>query len=527
MPSPTQYLFFWLLPVVAAILLTNAVYAWRRPSTPGARSFAAACVMLAVWITSDIFTRFWHPSPNVIIFEYTKYLGVLSAPVLLVIFALQYRGKAVSRNLAVALFAIPAISALLILTNDLHHLFWSDIQFQYGETPRTKFGIYFWLIHMPYSYGCMTVSIFSFAREVLASSRFHRAQAFVLVMMTAVPFVMNIAYFTGLTGGKSYTSVSLVFFTMAVSWGLFKHSLLRSNPIAYETVFQTIHDSVVVLTPDNVVTDINPVGASYLGMEPEQVIGKNVKDILSDDPDLCGHFEKMIAEDTRKSIYESRYRRFFEITISPLHNQGGALIGRVAVARNITSHMKRSQMLESYAFRDSLTQIANRHLFEIEAERAMKEASVNNGSLAFVYFDLNRFKQINDTYGHEVGDQLLKYVSYRVGARLHNPDMLARLGGDEFILLLYGADEARVNEQMLSIFREMERPFEIKEHSFEVKISAGAALFPAHGSSLADLMSHADSAMYRAKANGGGLEFYAPIFLLPTEAMQQDRISMA
>jgi diguanylate cyclase (GGDEF)-like protein/PAS domain S-box-containing protein len=503
-------LYFWLLPIVALILAYNAFYAWRQPHSPGVKFFALSCLTLTLWVGSDHITRFAVEYSHLQIAENLKYLGITTGPVLYLIFAFKYKGYKLSPKTIATLFVIPFVTNVVIWTNDSHQLFWRELRFVFGETPYSVFGQYFWYFHMPYSYSCMAVSIALFAKDVFTSSRFHRVQTLIITVGTILPLLSNILYLSGLTGGKSYMSLSLALYTLTVNWGLFRWQFLKSRPIAYEAVFQTMRDCVVVLSRENVITDVNPAALRQLSKKPEQVIGRHAGEVFSSIPGLFDHYEAMVKKKEETSVFESGNGLFVELSITPLQNRTSEPIGSMVMARDITDRIRHSKTLENFAYRDPLTQIANRHLFEIEAQRSLNaaKAAEKGGSLAVVFFDLNQFKSVNDTYGHEVGDQLLKYLSYRVGARLESPDMIARLGGDEFILLLHDADQDRVRAVMANIFREMQRPFEIKEHCFHISLSAGAAFFPEHGCDISTLMRHADSAMYRAKAGGGGLEFF-------------------
>lgn len=115
---------------------------------------------------------------------------------------------------------------------------------------------------------------------------------------------------------------------------------------------------------------------------------------------------------------------------------------------------------------------------------------------------------VNDTLGHEVGDELLKYVAARVASILRKPDILARLGGDEFAILLHNCDENGVDLVVERVLDNVQRPFKVGENTLIAELSIGAAYYPQNGRNLSELLRHADSAMYRAKQNGGG--YYLP-----------------
>lgn len=127
-----------------------------------------------------------------------------------------------------------------------------------------------------------------------------------------------------------------------------------------------------------------------------------------------------------------------------------------------------------------------------------------------MYFDLNRFKAVNDQWGQDIGDQLLKYVASRVNSRLRSSDIFVRLGGDEFTVLLQEIDRPIVQQAAERIVASVLRPYRVNGISIDIGISVGIALFPEHGNDLKDLLQKADAAMYTAKINGGGIDFHEP-----------------
>jgi diguanylate cyclase (GGDEF)-like protein len=183
-----------------------------------------------------------------------------------------------------------------------------------------------------------------------------------------------------------------------------------------------------------------------------------------------------------------------------------------SVARDIT-HRRRLQMeLEHQALHDALTGLPNRTLFAERMEQALLRGEREGISVSVFLMDLNRFKQVNDTYGHHHGDELLKAVAGRLRSLLRESDTVARLGGDEFAVLLPKADRhgaALVAERIVNAIAE---PFVIEGQPLDVGTSIGIAVFPDQGRGAEILMNQADAAMYvakRAREHRGGFRFYA------------------
>jgi diguanylate cyclase (GGDEF)-like protein len=160
------------------------------------------------------------------------------------------------------------------------------------------------------------------------------------------------------------------------------------------------------------------------------------------------------------------------------------------------------------ALRDPLTGLPTRRLFEDRIAHAVAKSSRDGDGVALLVMDLDRFKDVNDTFGHGAGDALLQEVACRVLGAVREVDTVARIGGDEFAVVLSGADEAAARETVQRICATLEAPLEIAGGLVPLSASIGVALHPEDGDSPAALVEHADSAMYTAKRSGTGFAFY-------------------
>ncbi|WP_235584620.1 GGDEF domain-containing protein [Thiomicrospira sp. WB1] len=168
--------------------------------------------------------------------------------------------------------------------------------------------------------------------------------------------------------------------------------------------------------------------------------------------------------------------------------------------------------LQSLAYYDSLTKLPNRTLFLQFLDNALVEARREGHRLALLFIDLDRFKQVNDSLGHDVGDQLLSQVAQRLSASLRQADLVARMGGDEFTVILHGHQtQASVETVAHHLLQTIVPPYQVGEHVMDIGASLGIAFYPDDAQKLTDLMRMADQAMYRAKTAGGNTFcFYQP-----------------
>ena len=180
--------------------------------------------------------------------------------------------------------------------------------------------------------------------------------------------------------------------------------------------------------------------------------------------------------------------------------------------RRVTRRLRRQvEEIEHQAMHDNLTGLPNRVLFRDRVEQALHGARRRPGEVAVMFLDLDRFKEVNDTLGHESGDSLLREVGIRLGHSLRAGDTVARLGGDEFAVLATGLDDA---DDALVVARKLrqavEWPFTLRGLTLEVEASIGIALFPEHGTDVDTLLRHADIAMYQSKEAHSGVGIYSP-----------------
>ncbi len=188
----------------------------------------------------------------------------------------------------------------------------------------------------------------------------------------------------------------------------------------------------------------------------------------------------------------------------PIHF--GVLSQRV---RRIIEANRAEKRIRHLAYNDLLTGLPNRTLFFDQLAKSLEQAKNKGGQLAVLFLDLDRFKYVNDNLGHDVGDRLLVAVAHRVRRSVRNVDCVARLGGDEFTVVLDELDSpAAAATAAQNICRVLSAPFQIDGHDIFVTSSVGIAMYPGDGTDVSTLVKHADTAMYRAKKNNSGFQFF-------------------
>lgn len=190
-------------------------------------------------------------------------------------------------------------------------------------------------------------------------------------------------------------------------------------------------------------------------------------------------------------------------SVSPIRNGSGNTVGALIVFQDISDKKIAEETIKYHEYYDSLTDLPNRKLFHEYLNNALENAYKSKCKLSVLIIDLDYFKIINDTFGHDIGDILLQQVSRRLIKVLNENEILARMGGDEFTVLIPGIEETdQAYKLAYSILEELGRIFYIKEHELYITASIGIAFYPEDGSESSVIMKHADSALYSAKENG-------------------------
>ena len=503
---PIQTLYLIIAVIVSSFF---CIYGWRHQQARGSRTFVIVCAASIVWMSGNIVGRFSEGFTGQWIGELITYIGIVILPVALFVFANQYCGRIINRKTIFRLSIIPVISWLMLLTNPLHYLFFSSAEVGFPNSLKVTFGYYFWFVHTPYSYILILASFVIVLLEISRTSKHYRTPLFLFFISMCIPFVINVFAIFKIFGTNSYTPLGFPLFFIVAAIAIYRFQFLGSNPIAYENVFQTIRDGVVIVDQNNKITDVNPAAAKSLRKAPEEIIGQNFSKIFEEWKEVIEKYENVLELEDEVEVDLRGKRRFISVTITPLKNTDDSINGRIFTFRDVTDRLRHQLSLELLAFQDPLTRLANRLKFQQEVEMTLEQSMISGEPFAILYCDLDKFKVVNDTMGHQAGDELLKYVAARISTVLRKHDLLARLGGDEFAVLLRKTDETGVHLVVERILENVQNPFKIGEQTIIAEISIGAAFYPVHGENFSELLLRADKAMYQAKAKGGGIALFA------------------
>lgn len=285
---------------------------------------------------------------------------------------------------------------------------------------------------------------------------------------------------------------------------------LRLSEARYRLIAENMTDLVCIIDWDGYFKYASPSHVTVLGFPAVAYEGKPARDFMHEDDRMkVRHKMGEMVMTKEGCVLKFRFKNimgnwiWLEAQASPIFDEHGVFEHFLFVSRDITERLAYEQQLTHMAYHDTLTGLPNRRLFKEKLEQALEEAKQNRKKVAVMYLDLDNFKYINDTLGHDVGDELLKQFASRVKGCLRNQDVLSRQGGDEFTILLPEIEEEndvfRIADDILESFQ---KAWNIGRNLFRTTSSIGIAFYPENGTKEYELMRSADAALYQAKKNG-------------------------
>jgi diguanylate cyclase (GGDEF)-like protein len=505
---------------LAAVLL-------RRRAIAGLSSLAFALIAAAGWSLVAGLEAAAVPLDAKILFSKMEYAGSGCMAVLFLLFACRYTGRTawMTRLRVAALWLLPAVSISLAATNGLHGLLWTGfapgppgtntVLYQHGPA---FFGVLAGL------FGYVLIASYLLVSSAIRASAVQRRQSFMILLGTAFPWISGIHYALGVTflPGLNLIPVSFAATGIILTIGILQLRLFELVPVARNALIEGMTDGVLVVDSARRIIDVNPAARRIFSL-PVGAIGEDAVRVFSAWPQITDafssdrevHLELTLSEDPLLHV---------DLGIAPLTSESGAASSFLIDVRDISAryraetelqdanerlqtHVREIERLQAElherAIRDALTGLFNRRHLDEVLPRILARAARDQAPVSILLFDIDRFKQVNDSRGHLVGDALLVQLGAFLATRTRAADVACRYGGEEFLLVLPDAAleiAASRAEALRSNFRTLEIPDLAPDPP--PTLSAGIAVFPQHGATQDELVRAADEALYRAKADG-------------------------
>ncbi|MFT5852053.1 MAG: diguanylate cyclase (GGDEF)-like protein/PAS domain S-box-containing protein [Colwellia sp.] len=275
-------------------------------------------------------------------------------------------------------------------------------------------------------------------------------------------------------------------------------------------VFSETHEGIMITNADKLIIDVNPAFSHITGYSHEEIIGKSPQ-ALSSGKHPAEFYTTMWQQIDEQGYWQGEIwnrRKSGEVyaellTISSLNDPDNTIVNYLGMFTDITHSKRQQESMHRMAHYDALTELPNRSLLLDRFNQAIAHSKRSNTLLAVCFLDLDNFKPVNDTFGHDIGDKLLIEVASRLKSAVRTEDTVSRLGGDEFSMLLGGIKSTHQCYEMLErIIDSVSAVYFIDEQAIKISASIGISLSPLDGVELGSLLRHADQAMYQAKQEG-------------------------
>ena len=505
--------------VALVIYLTLATYVLSRDVGAALnRVFSLVCLSLAMWSLGYAIAHQAGPQDAELYWAGYAISAVgwtNCASFLVHFFLLVTRNRWARRWWAIVLVYAPG--AFFLVSNFVGH-------FMVREIRMTSLGWVEVVAESPYVWAFATYSQSFLVFGIAVCWRWgrrsrvprERRQA-TLMVSTGIAVLAAISLFelvlpsTGLLHLPVLSPVFVLVWIVGIAVGMVKYQLMTVTPAtAADEILRTMIDALVICDPDRKILTVNEAACALLGARAPELVDRPLGDVIPEiarvgERDLIAALEQAPIRN-RDCVFENAAGTRIPLSMSAtlIRDRDGVTAGAVAVLRDITEIKQAQDNLQHLAHHDTLTGLANRLLITDRLEQAIARAVRYKHIVGVMLLDLDRFKRVNDTHGHALGDMLLRAVAGRLSSAIRSTDSVGRLGGDEFVVVLpdLGSpqDAVSVALRILDGFR---NGVTVDERALDVAPSIGIAMFPEDGRDLEALLKSADAAMYRAKAAGG------------------------
>lgn len=297
-----------------------------------------------------------------------------------------------------------------------------------------------------------------------------------------------------------------------------KTSSLQQSLSLVKATLESSDEGIVVLSQEGEIVEYNrkfcsmwEVPKLVMDSKKESKLREHMQNQLKDPISFTNWLNSLKDKTAHLDILKLKNGKILDCYSQP-QKLNEVAVGRVLNFSDITERVKMEEELQHQALYDSLTGLPNRVLLQHKLREAMAQADKNHSYFSVMFIDLDRFKLINDSLGHDIGDELLKQTAIRLLANMREEDTLARLGGDEFVVLMTNIkNQAIILEKANAIVRLFQEPFNIANRHVTVTASIGTCVYPDDGKTIEELLKNSDSAMYQVKESGANnFQFYTP-----------------
>ena len=499
----------WSLPPIVAACIAGSAYLRARPrdNVPGGHALRFLFFSVFIWSAAQAVGSIVTGDSAILLASQFAYIGISLTPVAWFLFAITYsqRVRKISRHALNTVSFVPMVTLLLALSNSSHGLIWSDWEFVEIDGYKglaTEHGFWFY-VHAVYSYSLILV-----ATAILAFSLIQYKQHYqTLLAAVFAPLIATMANLLYLSPINPYpwldlTTLGFVVGVIILDIGILRRGLLNLAPVVRDRLVEQLKDPVLVMNYEGVITDANQ-SALRAWDAKYSLMNNNLTKLISSLPVT----DLMNPKTNHEVTIDDRA---YEIASTPLDTTNPKTDIAI-VLRDVTERRERVTELKSMhakfermAHHDALTGMHNRHFFMERLSEEFDRVRRHGSVMSVLVFDLDKFKRVNDTFGHDSGDNVLVAVADAVNQIKRSTDIACRLGGEEFALLLPETDKIgaiNLAQRLRRGIQEYPYEAEIRE-TLEITASIGVATVTPQTREPEAILKIADRALYKAKDGG-------------------------
>jgi len=397
-------------------------------------------ISFAVWSMGEMLANIGTTLEWQLAFQRVVYLGVVCGVVFWLLFAIHYAGfqRWLTPALITLLLIIPAATLLSVSTLEWHSLFYEGATLVMRDdywVLEFQYGVGFWVQILLCSYLYTVTGSMLLVRASLQQPSVYKRQSTLIAVAAVFPMVANVLYVLGVdfSGGFDPTSLFFVFSAMLITVATRHYHFLRLAPIASDLVFRNINVGVVVLNQLQRITDVNPLFARITGATSDDLVGAAAEEIFSVSFDCSA----LVHDDQRWEgrVYSLNAEQIFDVSSMPILGYRAEVVGTLIMLNDVTRIARAMNEIRLLADTDLLTQLPNRRALTEWVEDLPPLDTMFQPTLV-IMGDLDHFKELNDTYGHHCGDNILREVARIIERRLGVGELVSRWGGEEFCIVM-------------------------------------------------------------------------------------------
>lgn len=500
-----NYLIFSTMFLIAFISIQLAIYIYLNRRKISLRGFLGLIISLFIYST---FYALELIAPNI---EYMKiytsieYIGILLIPVFWIIMAISYtnKEKIIYNKFYISIFFIPICLWIINFTNEYHHLFYKSYSYSiiyYLHIADIIPGVFYY-ITMLYVNVCFFIGNILYIHNFFRENNLYKKRSFIMMITSLIPWVGYWVYMLdGMPVKIDIVPISLAILCLFHAYALFNSDIFGTISLARRIIFNDITDAIIVLDKYNTLIEINKKAEQIFNLKNNLIIGKDCNDIFKDHSQLLNSINENKIENFHMEVEIMGKVYYFQGKIDLLKSNKNE--GKIIILIDNTEQIALNKKLSHYATIDSLTQVYNKSYFYELSESKLKECNKLNRPVSLIIFDLDKFKHINDKYGHLAGDIVLKKTLETCKAVLSQEHYLGRYGGEEFVILLNDIHIEKALEIAETIRLEIAK-IDILYEGKIIKITSSFGVFSSYTEkNLKTLLKSADRALYEAKRLG-------------------------